>query len=70
MFFRKKSQVKRVPAGMMPVIHASICTGEQAAGFEDASGRFEEVMLIRDEEDLRRFAEEYGIDPGTIKKKY
>ena len=33
-----------------PVIKASICTGEQVAGFKDIhTGKIEEVMLIRSE---------------------
>ena len=71
MFFRKKERTtKTYDAGKTPVIHASICNGEQVAGFEDESGHFEEVMLIRSDDDLRKFAEEYGIDPTRIVKKY
>ena len=40
-------------AGKIPVIRSSICTGEQVAGFRDpASGKFDELMLIRDGHDL------------------
>ena len=47
---------------MTPVIRCSICTGEQVAGFRRKSdGSFEEVMLIRDDGDLRQFRELYGI---------
>lgn len=46
-----------------PAIRCSICTGEQVAGFVDReSHRFEEVMLIRGENDLRDFCAQYGID--------
>lgn len=52
-----------------PVIRCSICTGEQAAGFrEKATGRFEEVMLIRSEKDLARFKAQYGLD--AVPKEY
>ena len=45
-----------------PVIRCSICTGEKTAGFLDRStGHFEDVMLIRDDRDLRTFCERYGI---------
>lgn len=50
------------PSKMRPVLRCSICTGEQVAGFlrlED--GKFEEVMLIRDDVDLQSFREQYGI---------
>ena len=45
-----------------PVIRCSICNGEQTAGFRDRqTGRFEEVMLIRSDQDLREFMRRYGI---------
>lgn len=64
-FFHRKQ--KRNHAGFdaaekTPVIRCSICTGEQVAGFRRKSdGSFEEIMLIRNEEDLRHFKEMYGI---------
>ena len=63
MFFRKKKETKTYDRERKrPVIRASICTGEQTAGFQDlSSGRFEEVMLIRDSNDLKEFRERYGI---------
>ena len=43
---------------MKPVIRASICTGEEVAGFKDIrTGKIEEIMLIRSPEDLERFKE-------------
>ena len=45
-----------------PVIRASICTGEQVAGFRDIrTGKFEDVMLIQGEADLEVFRTMYGI---------
>jgi len=71
MIFKKRVRsTKTYDPGKTPVIHASICNGEQVAGFEDESGHFEEVMLIQDAADLQQFAEEYGIDPAKIIKKY
>lgn len=63
MLFRKRKETKTYGRETKrPVIRASICTGEQTAGFQDiSSGRFEEVMLIRDANDLREFRERYGI---------
>ena len=53
-----------------PVIKASICNGEQVAGFRDIkTGRFEEIMLIRNPSDLESFRMEFGIE-GEIKKEY
>ncbi len=73
MFFKKKSKVEKKTydaESKKPVIKASICNGEQVAGFQDIhTGAFEEVMLIRDSEDLFRFKDEYGIS-GEIEKIY
>ena len=44
-----------------PAIRCSICTGEQVGGLRDLkSGAFEEIMMIRDSEDLRRFQQLVG----------
>ena len=53
-----------------PVIKASICNGEQVAGFKDIhTGKFEEVMLIRNSEDLEKFKAMYDIQ-REIEKEY
>ena len=68
LFAKKKAQEKKAydPARWKPVIRRSICTGEMAAGFkETATGRFEEVMLIRSDRDLERFEKEYGVEDVT-----
>ena len=55
---------------MKPVIRASICTGEEVAGFKDIrTGKIEEIMLIRSPEDLERFKEIYEITE-EISKEY
>ena len=63
---RKKSLAETFPydpATQEPVIRASICTGERAAGFRSKiDGRFTEVMLLQSPDDERRFKEAYGID--------
>ena len=54
-----------------PVIRVSICTGEQTAGFKDMrTGKFSEVMLIRDNRDLEEFRTTYGIAADEIAKEY
>ena len=63
---------KKIPGGPLfdvdperqkPVIRASICTGEQVAGFKSRNGgEFHEVMLIRDNDDLKEFMKAYGLD--------
>ena len=58
------------PSLKRPALRCSICTGEQVAGFKNLSdGKFEEVMLIRNESDLQAFREQYGIT-GNIEKIY
>ena len=72
MFFRKK-QLPRDSfdrESKKPIIRASICTGEQVAGFKDLhTGAFEEVMLLRNAADLEEFKDRYGIE-GDIEKMY
>ncbi|MDE5866989.1 MAG: aspartate dehydrogenase [Lachnospiraceae bacterium] len=52
-----------------PVIKCSICNGEQVAGFKDIhTGRFEEIMLIRDNNDLAAFMKRYGLT--DVSKEY
>ncbi len=52
-----------------PVIKCSICNGEQVAGFKDIhTGRFEEIMLIRNDDDLADFMERYKVT--AINKEY
>ncbi len=49
-----------------PVLKCSICNGEQVAGFKDIhTGKFEEVMLIRDQKDLDLFMKQHGIKEIT-----
>ena len=62
----KKSYDK---AYMKPVIRASICTGEQVAGFKDVrTGKIEEIMLIKCPEDLKNFKKMYGITEEITKE--
>ena len=50
-----------------PVIRASICTGEQVAGFKDRrTGRFTEIMLVRDDHDMEEFVKRFGISREDI----
>lgn len=49
-----------------PVLRCSICTGEQVAGFKDLhTGKFTDIMLIRNEKDLEAFKEQYGVTELT-----
>lgn len=61
--FRKRLSVDYDPAVQRPVIRCSICTGEQAAGFQDLrTGEFREFMLIRSERDAQEFARACGVE--------
>ncbi len=52
-----------------PVIKCSICNGEQVAGFKDIhTGKFEEIMLIRDNDDLNFFLKRYDLT--DVSKEY
>ena len=53
------------------MIRASICTGEQVAGFKDpVSGRFEEMMLLRNDGDLREFLRRYQVEESEIRREW
>ena len=69
--FKKKTVTKTYDTeNKTPVIKASICNGEQVAGFKDIhTGKIEEVMLIKNQADLDTFKKMYGID-GNIDKEY
>ena len=64
MFGRKKKPTPRYDAETQtPILHRSICTGETTAGFKDRkTGKYTEIMLIRNQRDLDAFMEDYGIE--------
>ena len=73
MFGRRKK--RRAPPydkeGKVPVIRSSICTGEQVAGFKDlATGKFQELMLIRDQRDLQDFLRRYQVEEPEIRREW
>ena len=70
--WRKKQAVRPYNRGnKIPVIRSSICTGEQVAGFKDpVSGRFEEVMLLRNDRDLQEFLRQYQVEASEIKREW
>lgn len=70
--FRKKGRPRDYDKeNLKPVIHASICNGEQVAGFKDRqTGKFTEIMLIRDSRDLAEFIESYGLSAEEITKEW
>ena len=68
--FKKKTIVKTYDKdNQKPVIKASICNGEQIAGFKDINtGKIEEVMLIKHPAELEKFKAMYGIDEEITKE--
>ena len=70
--FRNKKAVQKLTYDherQKPVLKCSICNGEQVAGFKDIhTGKFEEVMLIRNGADLDQFMEMYDI--AAVTKEY
>ena len=71
MFFKRKIVRKSYdPDIRKPAIRVSICTREKVAGFKNLkTGKFEEIMLLNSEKDLKEFKETYGIE-GEIEKFY
>ena len=71
LFSRKKKKFVYDKTGKKPVIRASICTGEQVAGFKDMkSGKFEDLMVLRNDADLKAFMELYDVKMEEITKEY
>lgn len=72
MFKKKKQEVKTFDKETLyPVIHKSVCTGEKMAGFKHRdSGKFVEVMLIKDSKDMDEFLKTYGLNKDEVKTEY
>lgn len=71
MMFGRKAVKKKTydQENLRPILRCSICNGEQVAGFKNIhTGKFEEVMFIRNEKDLAEFKAMYDIE--TITKEY
>ena len=68
--FGKKTVIRQYDKeNTKPVLKCSICTGEQVAGFKDIhSGKFEEIMLIKNSRDLDVFKQLYQVE--DISKEY
>ena len=66
-FFSKKNtyvpKYEFDPEKEKPIIRASICNGEQVAGFRNKeTGDFHEIMFIRNQEELSEFMKVYGLE--------
>ncbi|MBE6004105.1 MAG: aspartate dehydrogenase [Lachnospiraceae bacterium] len=71
-FLKKKPDIPEYnydPEKEIPVIRASICNGEQVAGFKDKkTGAFHELMVIRGEKDIAEFKNAFSL--RDIRKEY
>ena len=72
MFWKKKKEKRSFDReNLTPVIRASICTGEQVAGFKDIqTGKFSEVMLISTNSDMDEFLELYDLKESEVTIEY
>lgn len=73
-FFKKKQSPKPKQSydheNEKPIIKASICNGEQIAGFKNIhTGKMREIMLIKSPADLEYFKSMYEIE-CDIEKEY
>ena len=71
LFGKKKKEEKKTydPETQVPILHCSICNGEQVAGFKDKkTGAFSEIAFIRSPQDLQAFLDAYGLT--EIQKEY
>lgn len=70
--FKKKTQMQKAmydKENQVPIMKCSICNGERVVGFKDIhTGKFEEIMFIRNDSDLAEFMMKYGVE--TIGKEY
>ena len=71
MLHKKIKKIEYDKENQKPVIRSSICTGEKVAGFRDLNtGKFTEVMLIRDNKDMDEFLTTYDISVVEIKTEW
>lgn len=71
MFHKKVQKETYDRENQKPVIRSSICTGEKVVGFKDIqTGKFTEVMLIRDKRDMDLFLKKYDISVAEIKTEW
>lgn len=71
MFKREQIKESYDRENQRPVIRSSICTGEKVAGFKDIhTGKFTEVMVIRDNRDMDEFTTKYDISAADIRKEW
>lgn len=69
MFFKKKPEKKTYDKqNQKPAIKANICNGEMVAGFINlTAGRFEDIMLVRNDKEIDEFMRTYDIEEKVEK---
>ena len=71
MFHKKIKVIEYDKENLKPDIRSSICNGERVAGFRDINtGKFTDVMLIRDNTDMDEFLTKYDISVAEIRKEW
>ena len=71
MFRKKATKETYDKENQKPIIRSSICTGEKVAGFKDIhTGKFTEVMLIRNDNDMKVFLAKYDILLDEVKTEW
>jgi len=70
--FRKKVEKQTYDKeNQRPIIRSSICTGEKVAGFKDIhTGKFTEVMLIKNDNDMKVFLAKYDISRDEVRTEW
>ena len=71
MFRKKPAKETYDKENQKPIIKSSICTGEKVAGFKDIyTGKFTEVMLIKNDNDMKVFLAKYDISADEVRTEW
>lgn len=71
MFRKKIAKETYDKENQKPIIRSSICTGEKVAGFKDIhTGKFTEVMLIKNDNDMKVFLTKYDIIADEVRTEW
>ena len=71
MFRKKPAKETYDKENQKPIIRSSICTGEKVAGFKDIhTGKFTEVMLIKNDNDMKVFLAKYDISADEVRTEW
>ena len=71
MFRKRATKETYDKENQKPIIRSSICTGEKVAGFKDIhTGKFTEVMLIKNDNDMKVFLTKYDIIADEVRTEW